>query len=1189
MWVRQLFSWIVLLMMSIFGVLWFQEYRANHTYYIDMLKNNTNIMLVLRSLACASLPAYMIVTWSRFKYWAISILVWLVLFSLGFVWIRETFVGSGIVMMIINTTFVFALWAYFIVWLLALGSSVSRMTLRLPLSSFFDIVCIFGLGLTVYMLVNFFLIMMSIYYSPILRMLALGLGYLIYHQKSYLTQMQSVTTTTIQNFKKNIRTHKVLYITMIVLMVISFAYYYHGFVLAYIPYPTAWDANHAYMYIPKVFSLTHWYLRNNMSDSGVPMLWYSYIAFWFGLFGPLTKFWISPDTIAVQMNFLSGIFVLIGMLSLFHEVISLIQNYRNHSQTSSSATWIHHALFFLGWMYILLWLTSGMGAFLVFVDNKTDLWIMTLVVLGLIPGIRLINYLIYQSNNDVDTRVYSQTTLALLSWIFFAIAVLSKPTALFDVMSYGLLFVWLLCGIIMMCGVMFVLPAILSLLKANNVDQYIPKFLAQALLAGWLFLSIGDGIRHFLTQQMRHLKYLMIRVCSFLCVLVLIKAPIIIATSIRRDVPLSPSILVKRILLWSYNHNNASSIHASNPASRILLVSNDLPALIQKTNAHTWQESGLESCKVQSYTTGELYQDLKAVIGDAYKEDVGRYVWYGQKEFKNPRRKFLLPSDACISLHQDVRILCRHTDVINKYDLGAYQTLLNKLPQWSEWYNVLQQIIASWSTISVEQSEIYKVDSVKKINTYRSERSIKTTADAVLIPYFYLIPFNITFNRSLQNLSSYYTDIGVVRLPLFFLVILALIYACIRRDRLLGVIAAVTLFAWWLWMMIGWAILRYGIGLIIWSILTMIVFLDRLVDHRQNMSQRSVYHAILLCMIVRALVQFTLNFTRISSQGWWWPFVQYKFSNGTTQEIDQTLAGRIVNKFPYTAKDIVNIQFPHYNKVIRIADQRSHDQVIMIAGTYLQYFLGNQYNIAWDWFLTELWRLTSDGSQCKSYLRLKDKNRKYMAIDPNIGTVVMGGGNSTLFDRFFAKMDPVKGTIVQDGTMTMLSKMVSQWYLKMLYSNNLWAKYAYTLSDTYIASKVWSQDPNMLALARARIATARFWQNGQQLLGLVQTIFAERISNGDGIGDIADILGKDIDADKLKTITTKLVAQGKLDALTLAQYTKDLNQDERLILGQYMQLFQLLRSNKAQFDQAAMNLIGQSVWGSSQVIFFEIL
>lgn len=62
----------------------------------------------------------------------------------------------------------------------------------------------------------------------------------------------------------------------------------------------------------------------------------------------------------------------------------------------------------------------------------------------------------------------------------------------------------------------------------------------------------------------------------------------------------------------------------------------------------------------------------------------------------------------------------------------------------------------------------------------------------------------------------------------------------------------------------------------------------------------------------------------------------------------------------------------------------------MIAGTYLQYFLGNQYNIFGDGFLTELWRLSSDGDQCKTYLRLKDKKRKYMAIDPNIGTVVMG-------------------------------------------------------------------------------------------------------------------------------------------------------------------------------------------------------
>jgi hypothetical protein len=44
---------------------------------------------------------------------------------------------------------------------------------------------------------------------------------------------------------------------------------------------------------------------------------------------------------------------------------------------------------------------------------------------------------------------------------------------------------------------------------------------------------------------------------------------------------------------------------------------------------------------------------------------------------------------------------------------------------------------------------------------------------------------------------------------------------------------------------------------------------------------------------------------------------------------------------------------------------------------------------------------------CKSYQRLKAANLKYLVIDPNIGTVVMGEGNESLFNRFFAKKDPV--------------------------------------------------------------------------------------------------------------------------------------------------------------------------------------
>lgn len=33
---------------------------------------------------------------------------------------------------------------------------------------------------------------------------------------------------------------------------------------------------------------------------------------------------------------------------------------------------------------------------------------------------------------------------------------------------------------------------------------------------------------------------------------------------------------------------------------------------------------------------------------------------------------------------------------------------------------------------------------------------------------------------------------------------------------------------------------------------------------------------------------------------------------------------------------------------------------------------------------------TSDNNECKSYKRLQNNNIKYLVIDPNIGTVVMG-------------------------------------------------------------------------------------------------------------------------------------------------------------------------------------------------------
>lgn len=166
-----------------------------------------------------------------------------------------------------------------------------------------------------------------------------------------------------------------------------------------------------------------------------------------------------------------------------------------------------------------------------------------------------------------------------------------------------------------------------------------------------------------------------------------------------------------------------------------------------------------------------------------------------------------------------------------------------------------------------------------------------------------------------------------------------------------------------------------------------------------------------------------MNFIRIGSQGSSGPFLWYKMSNGLENQIGADLSQKQVTKYNYRRQDVFNLQFPHYNIIIDETKDRKNEDGVLIAGTYLQYFLHNQYNLKGDGMLTWFWQI-SDAGACKAYLRLKESNLKYLVIDPNIGTVVMGGGNETLFNRFFAKISAVDGSIEDFGTMTMLVKLL---------------------------------------------------------------------------------------------------------------------------------------------------------------------
>ncbi len=113
---------------------------------------------------------------------------------------------------------------------------------------------------------------------------------------------------------------------MFVLLLLSFWYIFNGFTLAFIPYPTAWDANHAYMFFPKMLALNNGFYWDEIGMAGPTQLRYGYITYWFSLFTPFTNFLgISADTIAIEMNFWSGFLVLIFGLGLIGEVVGYLQ------------------------------------------------------------------------------------------------------------------------------------------------------------------------------------------------------------------------------------------------------------------------------------------------------------------------------------------------------------------------------------------------------------------------------------------------------------------------------------------------------------------------------------------------------------------------------------------------------------------------------------------------------------------------------------------------------------------------------------------------------------------------------------------------------------------------------------------------------------------------------------------------
>jgi len=310
-------------------------------------------------------------------------------------------------------------------------------------------------------------------------------------------------------------------------------------------------------------------------------------------------------------------------------------------------------------------------------------------------------------------------------------------------------------------------------------------------------------------------------------------------------------------------------------------------------------------------------------------------------------------------------------------------------------------------------------------------------------------------------------------------------------------------------------------------------------------------------------------------------------NHGKQIEITTNLQQKETITTKYNRKSVFDLQFPHYNKFIEHTKDRPNDDGVLIAGTYLQYFLHNQRNVLLDGMLAGFREQGSDGNLCKTYQRLKNKKIKYLVIDPNIGTVVMGEGNESLFNRFFAKKDPVTGKIEEDGAISMLVKLRDAEYIHLFGSNNLGAKYAFTLPDSAFHAKFGELSYDELVFLRAKLAIARFFSDAQELVNFIAEVFTQRVSDGQAIGDIADVYGKIIDQAKtLNAANIILTQQGASEELQAV--IEELTQDERMILMQYLGLYNLLNANNPQYSEFLNNIIGQSLGGGSQLIVFEL-
>ncbi len=548
---QKIFLLLGLVIVGFFEVSIYQEFMANHTYYQWMLASWTNWKLFLATITTVLLPLWYIFkkrTFSVKQFFVYILPMTIAIYTTLFVSIKDTIIwwSTGWIILMVNTLLIYFLGMYIILGLTAFGTRLSQKFIRFSQIRWQEMLLNFGIGLWVFLLIIYVLAMMTAFRPWLVWILFLWLGYMIWFMRSSLTNYQTIITDMIQK-RRSYDTKSILSWVGIVLLALSLMYYMYGFQMSIIPYSTAWDANHEYMYIPKVLAENHGVLRGNVWPAAmVSGLWHMFIAFFFALIQPIKSwFWIAPDTIAVAMNFLSGVFVLLFGIWLIREVIAYFskKDENSISTTLGVYTW---------WAMLLFWLTSGMGAFLVFVDNKTDLGVMALTILALLSGFIFLHHI--KDAHERGEHVHHDSLIyVIISGIMFARALMAKPTAFIDVALFGLLLIGLWINIGIALGAWIAIVGLTGILKIGNAPDMLSPLAWKYLVIIWLTLVVLSILFMIITlfssaHIKRFLTYIVTWWISIIVVLVIFKGSNILIYQITQWT-FSPGSFLKSTLL----------------------------------------------------------------------------------------------------------------------------------------------------------------------------------------------------------------------------------------------------------------------------------------------------------------------------------------------------------------------------------------------------------------------------------------------------------------------------------------------------------------------------------------------------------------------------------------------------------------------------------------------------------------